>query len=107
MESIKITIKNVKEKLSLESFSNIEPGTVFANGTIKNSPDGLFMSTNNPGKKLMWIAKKGYNNDWAVYVHWEEKGFHYVLTQGDKVSSKDNIRKLVDCADDVLSLYRF
>jgi hypothetical protein len=87
--------------------SNIPQGEIFASGEIENSPDGLYMVNSNIGRKLLWIAKKGYGyNDWAIYCHWLENGIEYIKEYGDKVISKENIQKLVPCEEDVYQLYR-
>lgn len=100
-------INLANEKINLATFESILPGAVFAHGVIKNSPDGLYMTNTNIDKPLLWIAKKGSANDWAIYTHWESKGFLFVLEQGDKVNGADNIKKLVNCDPNVLKLYRF
>jgi len=92
------------QKITLNDLKNMEPG-VFASGEIENSEDGLFMTSSNIGKKLLWVAKRGGFHDWAIYAHWAENGLDYVLTQGDKVS-KYNVRKLVNCTEDALNMYR-
>lgn len=99
-------INLANQKLCLATFNNITPGTVFAHGITKNSPDFLYMTNSNIGKSLLWIAKKGEANDWAIYTSWEERGFEYVLQQGDKVIGDYNIKKLLNCDIDVLNLYR-
>lgn len=93
--------------LTLEKLHVIKPGTIFAQGVAENSPAGLYMVDSDIGKKLLWIAKKGYGyDDWVIYCHWEENGLEYVKERGDKVSDKDNIQKLVPCDEKVLELYR-
>ena len=63
------------------------------------------MTNSNIGKKLLWLAKRGAIHDWAIYVHWADRGFDYVLHEGDKVS-KYNVRKLIKCTDEALNMYR-
>jgi hypothetical protein len=94
----------IEHKLTLDKLKEMRPG-VFAQGEIENSPEGLYMTSSNIGKKLLWVAKRGVVHDWAIYAHWAEKGFDFVTTQGDKVS-KGNARKLVPCTDEALSMYR-
>ncbi len=93
--------------LTLENFNKINNGSVFANGVLKNSPDELYMTNFNLGKKVKWLAKKGYGNDWAVYCHWDEYSLEYVEKNGDKVTSKENILKCIQCDEEVLKLYRY
>lgn len=99
-------IKRKNEVLTVEALEAMEPGTVFAEGVIENSPAGLYMSNENIGKKLLWVAKRGMGiPDWAIYTHWEERGREFVLQQGDKVM-RDNAKKLVRCTDAALNMYR-
>lgn len=55
------------EILTLEMLKAMKPHTVFATGITDNSPDGIFMTNENIGKKLMWVAKRGEIHDWAIY----------------------------------------
>lgn len=90
-------------------FQRIEPGTMFAQGIALNQPGGLYMESapHLQGKELQWVAKKGYGyDDWSIYCHWAEHGLQYVLDHGDKVTSRENILKLVPCDEEMLSHYR-
>ena len=93
--------------ITKEQFDKISDGDVFVKGEVENSPLGIYMTNSNKGKMLKWVAKKGYANDWCVYCHWSEQGWDYVITNGDKVTSESNIRKLVPCIDEVFKLYRY
>lgn len=95
------------EILTLEMLKAMKPHTVFATGITDNSPDGIFMTNENIGKKLMWVAKRGEIHDWAIYIHWAEKGEEYVRDYGDKVTSPSNIKKLVPCDEKSFSMYRY
>ena len=92
--------------LTLEEFNKIPDGKIFATGILPNSPEGLYMTDSQQGKHLLWLAKKGYGHDWSIYCHWEDKGLHFVETQGDKVTMKEDILKCVLCSEEVLNLYR-
>lgn len=92
--------------LTLQQLKEMPPATVFASGEVENSPDGIFMTSENVGKKLLWAAKRGGIYDWAIYIHWAEKGLEYALTHGDKVYKDEYIRKLVPCDDESLQMYR-
>jgi hypothetical protein len=94
--------------LTLEDFNKISDGRIFAIGILPNSPEGLYMESAPRliGKELIWLAKKGFGNDWSIYTHWREKGFAFVETNGDKITGKDNILKCVKCSNAVLKLYR-
>ena len=89
--------------LDLEMLESIPRGTVFAAGKTTDDNNGVNMT--NSGKPLKWIAKKGYN-DWAIYIHWDTVSDYSVETQGDKVSSEKNIKRLVPCSDEAFNKYR-
>jgi hypothetical protein len=96
-------------KLTLEQLQDMPTGTVFAEGLTPNSPEGVYMTDVNRGRSMMWVAKRGSNQevpDWAIYIHWEDRGRQFILEQGDKVTDKDNIQKLVPCNAEALSMYR-
>lgn len=94
--------------LTIEKLDKIPRGEIFSTGITTNDPDGIYMTDYNFGKSLLWIAKKGNGyNDWAIYIHWAEKGIEFVKTQGDKVTNKENIQKLVPCDNEVFSKYRY
>lgn len=95
--------------MTLKDLDAVEAGAVFAEGIAKNEPGGLYMESapHLRGKELLWVAKKGYGyNDWCIYCHWAENGKEYVLDYGDKVTSSENIQKLVPCDAEMLSNYR-
>jgi hypothetical protein len=92
--------------LTLEDFNKIPDGTIFATGILPNSPEGLYMINTRVGDNLLWLAKKGYGHDFAIYCHWQEKGFDFVEKEGDKLTTIDNIQKCVECSEEVLKLYR-
>lgn len=96
----------MEEKLTLEKLKAMQPGEIFAQGTVKNSPDGIYMTSIDKGRSLLWVAKRGGIHDWAIYVHWESSGLQYVIEQGDKIFDESNIKKLVPCDDEALSMYR-
>jgi len=102
--------------LNIEEFNKIPDGEYFAHGVTLNSPSGVFM-TSSPkyhDRILLWVAVKGYGNDWKIYTHWkfdefsgEERSIDWVAKYGDKITSKDNIRFLMPCTDEVFALYRY
>lgn len=81
--------------MTIVDLLGIPSGSIFDQGVIPNSPEGIYMTDSNIGRNLLWVAKKGYADDWCIYTHWEDNGIGFVLIQGDKVSSKQNIQKLV------------
>jgi hypothetical protein len=92
--------------LTVEYLNSIKPHTVFSKGTIENSPIGVWMTVENAGKELMWVAKTGAIGDWSIYIHWADRGYDYVVSNGDKVSSEANIKRLMPCTDEVFARYR-
>ena len=100
-------MKDIEGILTSEQLRQLLPNSIIASGIIKNNPDGLFMTTSRLGDNLMWVAKKGTIDDWAIYIHWEESGIDFVISNGDKVTNIDYIKKLVPCSDEVLQMYRY
>lgn len=92
--------------LTLDKLKEMKPG-VFASGEVENSPEGIFMTHDNKGKKLMWAAQRGGIHDWAIYIYWAEYGLEYVTKHGDKVTGKANIKKLVPCNSEAFAMYRY
>ena len=93
--------------MNIDRFNAIPDGEVIAKGEIENSPDGIFMTDTREGDLLKWVAKKGYGNDWGIYIHWAESGYDFVIANGDKVNAEANIKKLVPCTDELFELYRY
>ena len=93
--------------LTLEQLKAMPPGTVFAQGEAENSPDGIYMTSYRIGDPLLWVAKRGGVHDWAIYIHWADQGRDFVISNGDKVMDKANIKKLVPCEDEAFKMYRF
>ena len=88
----------------MEKFNSIPYGSVMFKGTIIDGPGGISMA--NSGNMLKWIAKKGSGPDWAIYCGWDTWHNIYILQNGQKVNDEQNIRKLVNCEDEVFNLYR-
>jgi len=94
-------------KITEEIFKEIDTGQVFAVGIEPNSPDGIYMTNYNIGKSLLWIAIKGFGDDWTIYCGWLDSNSIYELKKhGDKVHSHEHIIKCVDCSAEVLEKYR-
>lgn len=96
--------ENTEKVLTVADLKAMEPGKVFAHGEVENSPKGIYMSSNNVGRKLIWAAERGNVHDWTIYIHWADSGLAFVLSNGDKVGSKSNIEKLVPCDDEAFLL---
>lgn len=56
---------------------------------------------------IRWVAVKGGVTDWAIYYHREEKSVEFICREGDKIFTKEVIRKLVECTDEVFGKYRY
>lgn len=93
--------------ITLEEFKQIPAGSILAKGELENSPRGIYMTDTRVGDMLKWVAKKGQVDDWAVYCHWSESGYDFVLTNGDKIFDKANIMKCLQVDDEVMKLYRY
>lgn len=94
--------------LTKAQFDLIPRGEIFASGVLPNSPDGLNMISASQGKELLWVAVKGWGNDWAIYCHWlENHDVEFVKEQGDKVTMESNIKRCIECDDEVFKLYRY
>lgn len=85
--------------LDLAMLKAMPEGTLFAQG------EGLYPTIFN--ERIRWVAKCGYVHDWAIYYHLESKSFNFVREYGDKLMSETNIRMLVPCDDQAMSMYRF
>jgi len=93
------------EVLTKEQFDLLPAGKVFASGVLPNSPEGLFMTDS--GGELRWVAKKGHGDDWAIYCHWSSYTVEYITKYGDKVVTRKNILKCIDCDQEVFKAYRY
>jgi len=92
--------------LTKKKLIDMEPDSIFARGTCVDSPDGINMVGS--GRKLRWIAKRRSGPfDWCIYIHWEEHSDYYIKRHGDKVTSEQNIKKLVPCDDEAFKLYGY
>ena len=58
-------------------------------------------------KQLKFVVKKGYVDDWCVYVESmiDEQDYEAVESVGNKLSP-ETARLLVDCDDEVIGRYR-
>lgn len=90
--------------LTKEEFDKIQPGEIFAKGETVDSPKGAHMTGS--GKPLRFIAKKGYANDWCIYLHWATSSWEFIESNGDKTFMEQNIKNLVPCDDAVFKSYR-
>lgn len=91
--------------LTPEQLDNMTPHKIFSDGYVKDAWDGVNMTGSN--KAMRWMAQRGGIGDWCIYIHWADKGLHYIADHGDKVTSEKHIRRLVPCTDEALKRYRF
>ena len=92
--------------LTLQKLKDMQPGSVIASGITTNTPEGVYMSDENYGIELRWVAKRGNIHDWAIYIAKSTRSIESVLYNGDKVHSSQFIRKLVPCDDESFEMYR-
>ena len=90
--------------LTLQALKDMEPHKIFATGLTIDNPSGVNMS--NSDRVLRWVARRGGTYDWAIYIGPQEDSISDVASKGDKVHGKDNIKRLVDCDDKALAMYR-
>lgn len=96
------------EKLTIEKLKEMSPGR-FAQGTIQNGPgeDQIYMTNTGIGRELKFVARRGQIHDWAVYVGWsDEMSFARVETNGQKVYIAEYIKRMVDCDESAMKMYR-
>jgi len=92
--------------MTIETFNKIPAGDVFAMGVIPNSPEGLYMTNDNLGRLLRWVAVKGHGDDWAIYAHWTDRSLDYICRYGEKVQNPKKIQYLLPCSPEVVAKYR-
>lgn len=90
--------------LTVKMLKAMPEGTIFAHGETVDSPEGINM--NNTGQPLHWIAKRGIIHDWAIYCAPADWNDARIAATGDKIGMPHNIKKLVECDDEALEMYR-
>ena len=91
--------------LDIQMLKTMPPLTIFATGVTTDDENGINMTRS--GKELRWIACRGGIWDWCIYCHWSDKTIEWIHDYGDKVTSKENIKKLVPCDDEAFQMYRY
>lgn len=109
------------DKLTLKQLKEMKPG-IFAKGTFIDNPEGCNMA--NTGKEVRWVAVRGDIEDWCIYSQnpyyiddfspkvmaigysgiWD---WQKIADEGDKISSENNIKKLVPCDEEAFKMYRY
>lgn len=95
-EKIKITKDMLKEK-----GSKLLATGLTTNNVIKH------YSWGNDNKPLKFVVKKGFVDDWCIYVESMEETQNYDMVEkfGNKISPQ-TAKILVDCDEEVLKRYR-
>lgn len=93
--------------LTFKDLETMEPDTVFAHGTVPNSPDWVYMTNSDVERELMWVAVRGGGApDWSVYIHWATSGLEYVKNNGDKITNPEIVQMLVPHSKEAAKWYR-
>ena len=92
--------------LTLEELNDLPKGVVFKVGVTTNDENGVFMTNERKNQKLLYVAKKGTINDWAIYVGWLGQSVDQVRDYGQKIQNLFNVKKLIPCTEEVLKRYR-
>ena len=93
--------------LTIEQLKAMPANTVFATGMIENSPEGFFVTRENIGKLIRWVAvRRGYW-DWSIYYHWDTWSIEQIKSNGDTICNKEIIKRLVPCNDEAFKMYNF
>lgn len=105
--------------LTKQNLEEMASGEIIAVGIVENSPEGVYMTNYRKGDILFWVAKRGDGYpDWAIYAHFlktsslieeDSEGnatIAGVLAMGDKITGGRDVKTLVDCDDEALSMYR-
>jgi hypothetical protein len=90
--------------LTLTELKEMNPSTIFAEGLVKDSPDGINLTGSQ--RELRWVATRGGIWDWAIYVHSAGYNAGWIQRHGDKLHNRAMIQKLVPCDDEALAMYR-
>ena len=85
--------------LTAQKLIDMEPAYIFAQG--QHSYNEL---TN---KEIKWVAVRGRIHDWAIYYGLVDWSTERIKREGDKVFTKELIKKLVPCDVEAFKLYRY
>lgn len=88
---------------TIENFEAAKPDEVIAIGLAFDNQYGLHMQ--GTGKKLRWVAVKGYGDDWTMYCGWDYQSEQSILAEGDKVP-KSMVKDVFDVDPALLQRYR-
>ncbi len=93
------------DTLTLQQLKDMKPDTIFMSGETTDGPEGINMD--NTGQSLKWVAVRGGIHDWAIYCDMAYKSEGEIRDMGNKVTSEENIKKLVPCDDEAFEMYRY
>jgi len=95
-----VTIKITKEMLKGQG------SRLLATGLTTDKVINFYGWGNN-NKQLKFVVKKGFINDWCIYVESmeEEQSYEQVKDVGNKILPQ-TAKLIVDCDDEVLKRYR-
>lgn len=100
------TIEYNQPLLTDKKLDQMLPGEIINIGITTNDEQGVYMTEDRKGTEMIWVAKRGGIGDWAIYADWKENGAARCISNGQKVTSEANIRKLVPCTDEAYKRYR-
>ena len=94
--------------LTLQELKNMKPGTIFDSGEFIDEFGGCNISDTK--NRVPWLAIRGQIHDWAIYFQnpysetkWSQD---MIKKMGDKMRTKTNVKKLVDCTNEAFEMYR-
>ena len=91
-------------KFTRKMLKKLKPG-IFTSGSTVDSPEGVNMT--DTGNLIQWVAVRGQIDDWAIYCGPADWDLDHVRTNGQKVTNKVSIRKLVPCTDEAFNRYKY
>jgi hypothetical protein len=84
--------------MTLENLKELPEHSVFATGI--SFDDRLFR------EPVRWVAKRGYIHDWAIYYGDQAKSVEEITKWGSKLYSRNIIKDLVVCDEEMMKMYR-
>lgn len=90
--------------LSIEEYNLLPANSIIKSGIVSNTPNGVFMVRDETIKLLRYIVFKS-DFMWTLYIGTIDKSESWLLTSGDKIISRDTIKRLVCCDENVFNLY--
>lgn len=93
--------------LTLEKLKAIKPYEIFKSGDTIDNETGCNMM--NTSRVLTYVACRGYIHDWAIYCQYKDEcwSLEQIHDNGEKVTSEQNIKRLVSCDEEAFKMYRY